>query len=313
MQMMKTLSVIFLPLILIFSACNSESRETRFQDLPQEAQTISLTGDTLYTNIDSLPPALSNRIDSLSALALEQDRLVDSYIWEARKTAYTGDYRTAIVQLSSAIIEFPDEPRLYRHRGHRYITHREFDLAIQDFQKAAALFEGQDDITEQDGLPNARNIPLSSLHTNTWYHLGLAHYLKGEYDLANEAYEKGLDASTNDDMKIAFLYWHYMALRKAGHDVEAGKVLEQVAEDMVMIENTNYHELLMVFKGVFSENQILDDNNSELDNSTLGYGLGFWHDINGRHERATEIWQQVYDSGNWAAFGFIASEAELVN
>ncbi|NIT59986.1 MAG: hypothetical protein GWN00_28330, partial [Aliifodinibius sp.] len=92
---MKNLSVILLPLILIFSTCKSESPETRFQELPQEAQTISLTGDTLYTSIDSLPPALTNRIDSLSALALEQDRLVDSYIWEARKTAYSGDYRTA--------------------------------------------------------------------------------------------------------------------------------------------------------------------------------------------------------------------------
>jgi len=308
---MKNLFVLLFPLILIFTACNPESQETQIQDLPDGVQALSLTGDTLYTNIDSLPATLSNRIDSLSALALEQNRLVDSYIWEARKTAYTGDYRTAVVQLSSAIIEFPNEPRLYRHRGHRYITLREFDLAIQDFKRAATLFEGEEDITEQDGLPNARNIPLSSLHTNTWYHLGLAHYLKGEYNLSNEAYEKGVSASTNDDMKVAFLYWHYMALRKAGHDVEAGKVLEQVSEDMVMIENTSYHELLMVFKGVFSENQILDDNNSELDNSTLGYGLGFWHDINGRHERATEIWQQVYDSGNWAAFGFIASEAEL--
>jgi len=308
---MKNLFLLLFPLILIFTACNPESQETQIQDLPDGVQALSLTGDTLYTNIDSLPATLSNRIDSLSALALEQNRLVDSYIWEARKTAYTGDYRTAVVQLSSAIIEFPNEPRLYRHRGHRYITLREFDLAIQDFKRAATLFEGEEDITEQDGLPNARNIPLSSLHTNTWYHLGLAHYLKGEYNLSNEAYEKGVSASTNDDMKVAFLYWHYMALRKAGHDVEAGKVLEQVSEDMVMIENTSYHELLMVFKGVFSENQILDDNNSELDNSTLGYGLGFWHDINGRHERATEIWQQVYDSGNWAAFGFIASEAEL--
>jgi len=308
---MKTLTAIILPLLLIFTACKPGSQETQIQDLPDGVQALSLTGDTLYTNIDSLPATLSNRIDSLSALALEQNRLVDSYIWEARKTAYTGDYRTAVVQLSSAIIEFPNEPRLYRHRGHRYITLREFDLAIQDFKRAATLFEGEEDITEQDGRPNARNIPLSSLHTNTWYHLGLAHYLKGEYNLSNEAYEKGVSASTNDDMKVAFLYWHYMALRKAGHDVEAGKVLEQVSEDMVMIENTSYHELLMVFKGVFSENQILDDNNSELDNSTLGYGLGFWHDINGRHERATEIWQQVYDSGNWAAFGFIASEAEL--
>lgn len=308
---MKNLFFLIFPLILIFTACNPDSQETQIQDLPDGVQALSLTGDTLYTNIDSLPASLTNRIDSLSALALEQDRLVDSYIWEARKTAYTGDYRTAVVQLSSAIIEFPDEPRLYRHRGHRYITLREFDLAIQDFKRAAALFEGLEDITEQDGLPNAKNIPLSSLHTNTWYHLGLAHYLKGEYDLANEAYTKGLAASTNDDMKVAFLYWQYMALRKAGHDVEAGQVLEQVSEDMVMIENTSYHELLMVFKGVFTENQILDENNSELDNSTLGYGLGFWHDINGRHERAMEIWQQVYDSGNWAAFGFIASEAEL--
>lgn len=141
--------------------------------------------------------------------------------------------------------------------------------------------------------------------------MGLAHYLKGEYEKANEAYMKGLEAADNNDMRVAFLYWKYMAMRKAGHDVEAGKILEQVSPEMELIENTSYHELLMVFKGVFTENQILDNGNSELDNSTLGYGLGFWHDINGRHERANEIWQQVYDSNNWAAFGYIASEAEL--
>ncbi|MFP8489542.1 tetratricopeptide repeat protein [Gracilimonas sp. Q87] len=300
----------FLP-ILLLAACETKKEETRFEGLPNHAQTISLTGDTLYTSIDSLPAALSSRIDSLSALALQQNRPVDSYIWEARKTAYTGDYRTAVVQLSSAIIEFPEEPRLYRHRGHRYITLREFDLAIEDFKRAAELFQGNEDIVEQDGLPNTENIPLSSLQTNTWYHLGLAHYLKGEYNLASEAYKKGLQLTTNNDMKVAFLYWQYMALRKAGHDVKAGKILEQVSEDMTMIENTSYYELLMVFKGVFTENQILERENSELDNSTLGYGLGFWHDINGRHERANEIWQQVYDSDNWAAFGYIASEAEL--
>ncbi|MDZ7808741.1 MAG: tetratricopeptide repeat protein [Gracilimonas sp.] len=308
---MKHLFIFSFSMILLLTACETKTEETHFEDLPSQVQTISLTGDTLYTSIDSLPASLSNRIDSLSALALEQDRPVDSYIWEARKTAYTGDYRTAVVQLSSAIIEFPDEARLYRHRGHRYITLREFDLAIEDFKRAAELFQGNEDVVEQDGLPNAQNTPLSSLHTNTWYHLGLAHYLKGEYDQANEAYKKGLEVTTNDDMKVAFLYWQYMALRKAGHDVEAGKILEEVTEGMTMIENTSYHELLMVFKGVFTENQILEGDNSELDNSTLGYGLGFWHDINGRHERANEIWQQVYDSDNWAAFGYIASEAEI--
>ncbi|HET8864898.1 MAG TPA: tetratricopeptide repeat protein [Gracilimonas sp.] len=308
---MKNLFLYTIAVTLLVAACQPETEQTRFEDLPDSAQTISLLGDTLKTEIDSLPPALANRIDSLSALALEEDRLVNSYIWEARKMAYTGDYRTAVIQLSSAITEFPEEPRLYRHRGHRYITLREFDLAIQDFEKAASLFEGQSDVVEPDGLPNAQNTPLSSLQTNTWYHLGLAHYLKGEYEKANEAYMKGLEATDNNDMRVAFLYWKYMAMRKAGHDVEAGKVLEQVSPEMELIENTSYHELLMVFKGVFTENQILDNDNSELDNSTLGYGLGFWHDINGRDERANEIWQQVYDSNNWAAFGYIASEAEL--
>ncbi|MEX0845732.1 MAG: tetratricopeptide repeat protein [Balneolaceae bacterium] len=297
-------------LAVLFIGCQNE-QTTRFQNLPPEAQTISLLGDTLETEIDSLPPAIANRIDSLSALALEEERMVDSYIWEARKTAYSGNYRQALLQLSAAIIEFPEEPRLYRHRGHRYITLREFDLAISDFQKAAVLFEGQPDVTEPDGLPNAQNIPLSSLQTNTWYHLGLAHYLKGEYEQANQAYQNGLQLSDNDDMRVAFLYWYYMSLRKAGNDVEAGKLLEQVSPDLELIENNSYHELLMVFKGVFDAEELLTKENSELDNATLGYGLGFWHHINGRTERAQKIWQQVYDAGNWAAFGFIASEKEL--
>lgn len=308
---MKHLFLCAIAITLIFAACQTAKDEARFENLPNSAQTISLLGDTLKTEIDSLPTALTNRIDSLSALALEEDRLVDSYIWEARKTAYAGNYREAIVQLSSAIIEFPNEPELYRHRGHRYITLREFDLAIRDFQIAARLFEGDQDIVETDGLPNAQNIPLSSLQTNTWYHLGLAHYLKGEYDLANRAYLKGLQVADNNDMRVAFWYWQYMALRKAGHDEEAGKVLDQVSADMELIENTSYHELLMVFKGVFNSDELLSGENSELDNSTLGYGLGFWHHINGRTERAYQIWQDVYDARNWAAFGFIASEAEL--
>lgn len=308
---MKNLSIFTTAVLFFVAACQPETQQTRFENLPNSAQTISLLGDTLKTEIDSLPPALTNRIDSLSALALDEDRLVDSYIWEARKTAYAGNYRETIVQLSSAIIEFPNEPELYRHRGHRYITLREFDLAIRDFQIAARLFEGDQDIVEADGLPNAQNIPLSSLQTNTWYHLGLAHYLKGEYDLANRAYLKGLQVADNDDMRVAFWYWQYMAMRKAGHDLEAGKVLDQVSEDMQLIENTSYHELLMVFKGGFSPDELLSDENSELDNATLGYGLGFWHHINGRIERAYQIWRDVYEAGNWAAFGFIASEAEL--
>ncbi|WP_421773025.1 tetratricopeptide repeat protein [Gracilimonas sp.] len=308
---MKCRILVFLILSHLLIACQPEKKQPDFEELPISAQTISMLGDTLKTDIQGIPERYLIRIDSLSKLAYQEDRMVDHMIWEARKTAYAGDYRQTVELFTDAINEFPNEPRLYRHRGHRYITLRAFDLAINDFQRAAKLFEGQSDITEEDGLPNVQNIPLSTLQTNTWYHLGLAHYLKGEYGQANLAYENGLQVSDNTDMRVAFLYWKYMTLRKLGRDAEAGALLDQVSPEMELIENTSYHELLMVFKGVFTPDEIITEENSELDNATLGYGLGFWHHINGREERAKEIWQGVYEAGNWAAFGYIASEAEL--
>jgi tetratricopeptide (TPR) repeat protein len=306
---LRFLTIALLP-ILLFS-CEPQNEEPTFESLPLSAQTISLFGDTLKTAPQTLPERLQIRIDSLSAEALEADRMVDHLIWEARQMAYESDYRQAVQLFTDAIEQFPKEPRLYRHRGHRYITLRAFDLAIKDLQKAVRLFEGEQDLIEQYGLPNEQNIPLSTLQTNTWYHLGLAHYLKGEYEQANLAYENGLQVSDNNDMTVAFTYWKYMTLRKLGRDVEAGNLLGTISANMELIENTSYHELIMVFKGIFTPEELLSQENSELDNATLGYGLGFWHDINGRNERAARIWRQVYDSGNWAAFGYIASEAEL--
>ncbi len=308
---MKCRIPVFLISSFLLISCQPEKKQPDIESLPISVQTISLLGDTLKTDIQGIPERYLIRIDSLNKLAYQEDRMVDHMIWEARKTAYAGDYRQAVELFTDAINEFPDEPRLYRHRGHRYITLRAFDLAIDDFQRAARLFKDQPDITEKDGLPNEQNIPLSTLQTNTWYHLGLAHYLKGEYEQANLAYENGLQVSGNPDMRVAFLYWKYMTLRKIGRDAEAGALLDQVSPDMELIENTSYHELLMVFKGVFSPDEIITEENSELDNATLGYGLGFWHHVNGREERALEIWQDVYEAGNWAAFGYIASEAEL--
>ena len=65
----------------------------------------------------------------------------DNIIWYGRRRAYTGDYRGAIEVFSEGIEKFPDDARMYRHRGHRYITIREFDRAIADLEKAALADE----------------------------------------------------------------------------------------------------------------------------------------------------------------------------
>ena len=87
--------------------------------------------------------------------------------------AYLGDYKKAIKIFSEGIEKFPEDARMYRHRGHRYISLRKLDLAIADLEKAAELIDGKEDRVEPDGIPNARGIPVSTTNRNIWYHLWL--------------------------------------------------------------------------------------------------------------------------------------------
>src|SRR5690606_11371298 len=107
----------------------------------------------------------------------------------------------------------------------RYLTVREPDRAIADFEQGVALTRGEPDQVEPDGLPNARGIPTSTLQFNLWYHLGLAHYVKGDLDAALDAYRACLDVSVHPDSVVATSYWLYLTLRRLGRDTEAAEVL----------------------------------------------------------------------------------------
>jgi hypothetical protein len=48
-----------------------------------------------------------------------------------------------------------------------------------------------------------------------------------------------------------------------------------------------------------------------LDDVTTAYGVGNWFLYNGDADRAKAIFERIVASGNWAAFGAIAAEAEL--
>ena len=54
---------------------------------------------------------------------------VDAAIALGRRHAALGQYREAIDVYTRALAKHPDDARLYRHRGHRYITVRELDKA----------------------------------------------------------------------------------------------------------------------------------------------------------------------------------------
>jgi tetratricopeptide (TPR) repeat protein len=236
----------------------------------------------------------------------------DAIIWLGRRTAYLGRFRDAIAIFTRGIEQHPADARLLRHRGHRYITLRELDRAVADLSKAAALVKGRPDQVEPDGQPNAKNIPTSTLNTNIYYHLGLAHYLRGNFDQALEAYRECLRFSQNPDMLVATSHWLYMTLRRLNRVDEAATVLGSITGDMDIIENASYHKLLMLYKGSERAERLLSSS-SGLDAVTIGYGVGNWHFYNGRRDQAGQIFAGIVatNASQWPAFGYIAAEAEL--
>lgn len=237
----------------------------------------------------------------------------DALIWVGRRLGYLGRYREAIEVFTTGIELHPTDARLYRHRGHRFISLRQLDAAVADLERAATLIQGTEDAIEPDGLPNEFGIPTSTNHSNVWYHLGLAHYLKGDFDRAMEAYRSCLEVSENPDMLTATSNWLYLTLRRLGRDAEAMAVLEPIRADMKILENRDYLDLLLVYKGELDPEVLLERSFGAggLGSATAGYGVGTWFLVNGDQLRAMEIYRQIVASDSVAAFGFIAAESEL--
>lgn len=224
---------------------------------------------------------------------LEADpKNVDLIIALGRAHAEIWAYRAAISAYSRGIELFPDNALLYRHRGHRYISIREFDKAAADLEQGAKL------------VPRSYDI---------WYHLGLARYLKGEFEKAATAYEQCRALADTDESVISVSHWLYMSYRRAGKKTEGARVLDRITAEMKPGENRAYFDLLLFYKGLKQESEVYNpEKQPELDQATIGYGIGNWHLYNGDERRAKEVFKRVVSGTFWPAFGFIAAETELV-
>lgn len=281
---------------------------------PRPPEARSLFGEPLFAPEPS--PQQKPKLDAdLAAAKAAYDRNPndsETIIWLGRRLGYLGRFREAIETYSTGIRLDPSNPKLYRHRGHRYITVREFDHAIADLEKASALIKGQPDEVEPDGAPNTFNKPRSTLQSNIWYHLALARYLTGDFAEAIPAYLECMKVSTNDDMHVATADWLYMTYRRLGRTAEAAKVLEPIREKMEILENTAYHRRLLMYKGLLKPEQVLDPKETDpVQIATQGYGVGNWYLYNGQKDQARQIFEKVRKGSDWAAFGFIAAEADL--
>lgn len=283
---------------------------------------ISFAQSNCVETAEIIKPILSKKADEIYTEKLDEAKAeyaktpndAEAIIWLGRRTAYPGNYKEAIEIFTTGIEKHPKDARMYRHRGHRLISIRCFDDAIKDFQIAAKLIKGKPDQIEPDGLPNARNTPTSTLQSNIWYHLGLAYYLKGDFKNALKAYKNCLKVSKNPDMLVATTNWLYASLRRLDKTKEAEKVLKPIKDDLDIIENDSYYKLLKVYQGKINADDLLKEigsNANDLNDASIGYGLGNWFLINGERGKAEKIFRQITNGNQWSSFGYIAAEVEL--
>lgn len=279
-------------------------------NMKEEAQAISLFGEPLYAPEPSADMLEKFRTAKADYEADPED--ADKLIWYGRRTAYLGRYKEAIEIFSTGIDKHLDDARMLRHRGHRYISTRQFDKAIEDYEKAYEMIQGTEDQIEPDGLPNAQNIPLTSLHGNIRYHLGLAYYLTQNWEKARQIYAEDVALSDNDDGLVASTHWLYMILRRMGRDEEAAAVLEPISADMNIIENFAYHRACLFYKGEVAYEDAVSADDASIMGAAFAYGVANWHLYNEQEDKAFELMRDIVEGPAWAAFGYIAAEADLL-
>ena len=286
---------------------------------PPTPQATSLLGQPLFTPV--LPDAARERLEAdLRAAQRAYDSAPNdeqAIIWLARRLGYLGQYAQAMDVLTRGLEAHPRSHRILRHRGHRFITLRRFDEAIADLALADELSAHLRDEIEPDGAPNALGVPRSTTRFNILYHLGLAHYLKGDFARADEVFTRCLDAGRrNDDMYVAAANWLVLARLRAGRTNEALEILETIPDNPSLIENHDYHRLLMLQRGRLRPKDLLREAEDVqgVGSVTIRYGVGAYHLTRNETNEAMEIFRAIAtgpDDGSWPAFGFIAAESEL--
>jgi tetratricopeptide (TPR) repeat protein len=304
---MRTIFLVLSALMVLVPITGATRSET------QPPGITSLLGRPLTPPV--IAPDAKLRMESQLAAAVatwEKDQTnADALIWVGRRTAYLGRYREALKIFTDGIAQHPTDARMYRHRGHRYLTIREIDKAIADFEKAASLIAGQPDQVEPDGQPNARNIPTSTLHSNIYYHLALGYYLKGDFSRAADTWIKARDVVRNADNLVAASHWIYLSLRRAGRAAEAAAVLAPITPELEVIENGSYHQLLLMYKGVRAPEEVLKAAGEGSGGSAVRYGVSAWYLINNQRRDAAALWASILEGTDWASFGYLAAEAEV--
>ena len=224
-----------------------------------------------------------------AALAADP-RNVDRYVELGLAQSGVRQFREAISTFTRALALGPNDPVLYRWRGHRYLSVREFDRALDDLTRGFAL---------------------DSLLYGILYHLGVVRFARGDFAGAADAFARAQPRAPNAGELAGSTDWLWMALSRAGRGAEAQAMLDR-HPDSLPVANA-YAQRLRLYRGQITPEQVLTPADTDgVQVATLSFGVGNWYLVRGDSAQAREWFaRSVAAAGGWPAFGFIVAEIEL--
>lgn len=198
-------------------------------------------------------------------------------------------FREAIATFTRGLAIAPNDAMLYRWRGHRYLSVREFDNAMADLTRGATL---------------------DSTNYGIWYHLGIVRFARGDFAGAATAFARAQPRAPDAGELAGSTDWLWMSLMRAGRPEEARAMLARRPDSLA---TTNaYARRLALYRGeVRPEAAFTPADTADVQVATLAYGVGNWYLTRGDTTEARRWFERSVRSGGWPGFGFILSEVEL--
>lgn len=216
-------------------------------------------------------------------------RNVDRIIQLGVAQSGVRQFREAIETFTRGLAIAPEHALLYRWRGHRYLSVREFDRAMDDL---------------------LRGNRLDSTNYGIWYHLGIVRFARGDFDSAADAFQHAQPRAPDAGELAGATDWLWMSLSRAGRTAEARAMLDRRPDSLPV--NNAYAQRLRLYRGEIGPDAVITPaDTTDVAIATLGYGVGNWYLVRGDTARARDWFGRSVRSGGWPGFGFIISEVEL--
>lgn len=200
-------------------------------------------------------------------------------------------YREAIATFTRGMAIAPADPMLYRWRGHRYLSVREFALAEADL---------------------ARALELDPANYGALFHLGIVRYVRGDFAGAAELFARAQPRAPDGGELAGSTDWLWMSLARGGRAAEAAAMLARRPDSIPAPPGYAYAQRLKLYRGELTPATLFSPaDTADVQVATLNYGLGSWYLVQGDTTRARTAFERAVRSTGWPGFGFIVAEAEL--